>query len=44
VQELYRLLAATDPTAIHLITDGSTPEELACEIHDLLERRRAQTG
>ncbi len=41
VQELYRLLAATDPTAVHLITDGSTPGELAAEIQIMLEARRA---
>jgi len=44
VQELYRLLAATDPTAVHLITDGHSPAELADEITTLLEARRAETG
>lgn len=44
VQELYRQLAATDPTAVHLITDGHTPGELADEIRTLLEDRRASAG
>ncbi|MDH6579510.1 AAA family ATPase [Kitasatospora sp. MAP5-34] len=43
VQELYRLFAATDPTGVQISTDGRTPEELAEEIHTLLEdSRRAQ--
>lgn len=42
VQELYRLLAATDPTAAHLTTDGHSSTELADEITTLLEARRAQ--
>ncbi|MBV6700379.1 deoxynucleoside kinase [Kitasatospora aureofaciens] len=41
VQELYRLFAATDPTAVPIATDERTPEEIATEIHDLLEAHRA---
>lgn len=37
VQELYRTLAATDPTAVTLSTDGRTPVELGDEITVLLE-------
>ncbi|MFD0403826.1 dTMP kinase [Kitasatospora sp. NPDC127116] len=43
VQELYRLFAATDTTGVPISTDGRTPEELAEEIHSLLEDRRAQS-
>ncbi|WP_369185821.1 dTMP kinase [Streptomyces sp. Y1] len=43
VQELYRLFAATDVTGVSIGTDGRTPEELADEIHTLLEDRRAQS-
>ncbi|WP_035841311.1 dTMP kinase [Kitasatospora azatica] len=43
IQELYRLFAATDPTGAQISTDGRTPEELAEEIHALLEESpRAQ--
>ncbi|PWI45369.1 AAA family ATPase [Streptomyces sp. ICBB 8177] len=39
VRALYRMLAAVDPTAVTVITDGKTPEELADEIYALLEER-----
>lgn len=42
VQGLYRQLAAHDPTAVHVKTDGRTPEELAEEVHNLLETAHAQ--
>lgn len=43
VQEFYRSLAADDPTAVTLATDGHSPEELAEQIALLLESRRVAT-
>ncbi|MYV98355.1 thymidylate kinase [Streptomyces sp. SID3343] len=41
ITDLYDVLAADDPTAVHVTTDGSNPEELAAHVLDLLEARRA---
>lgn len=39
VRELYRMLGAVDPTGVQVTTDGKPPEELAEEIHGLLEAK-----
>ncbi|GLY33463.1 deoxynucleoside kinase [Kineosporia sp. NBRC 101731] len=40
VMDYYRRLAAEDPTAVTITTDGHTPEELTEQIALLLETRR----